>query len=134
MIGILKREILGQAVVITLGVPSLDIQNASRIQRIVADEIPREGSAIIDLGELRYFDVTGFAAILSWVAESPSKAEVRLCSGSGAIRALFELLQGDKLVPLYVSVEEAAISLPGAERIGADLQTTFVPGQIAWIR
>jgi len=107
-----EREVTGQTVVITLTVPCIDCQNAAQLTQAVDDAIAGSKNAVIDLSALRYFDVSGFAAILHWTAGEPSPADVRLCTQSANVRALFELLRADAVVALYASAEEAMDSFP----------------------
>ena len=93
---------------ITLEIPSLDSSNASDVAARLAEAMPEEAPAIVDLGALRYFDLSGFAGILKWAA----KPAVRLCSRSGSIHALLELLRADAVITLYQSREEAIASFP----------------------
>ncbi len=109
---ILRRETLWGVTVITLEIQSLDSANASYVTECLVQAMHGESQTVVDLGALRYFDVSGFAAILKWVA---SGSEVRLCSGSGTIHALLELLQAETVVPLYASREEAMASLRGPD-------------------
>jgi hypothetical protein len=96
--------------------------------------MPARGRIIVDLGELRYFDVGGFAAILSWAGGGSQKAEVRFCSEAGTVWALFELLRARAVVPLYRSFEEALASFSRPERKSAEVislreEEQLVPGQ-----
>jgi anti-anti-sigma factor len=118
---IYKRETNGDIVVITLQVQSMDAKNSQKIARRVAEAILDGERIVVDLGALRYFDVAGFAAILNWAGGGPRKAQVRFCSQSGAIRALFELLRANAVVPLYRSCEEAVASLGSDERRDAEV-------------
>jgi len=118
-----KRETIGQTLVITLEIQSLDAKNAQHITRRMAEAMLAGGRIIVDLGALRYFDVSGFAAILNWVGDAPRRADVRLCSQSGTIRALFELLRAQAVVPLYRSCEEAMASFSRAEQRGVDVNS-----------
>jgi len=106
-----RREMLGGIAVITLEIPSLDASNASDVAARLAEAMPEEAPAIVDLGALRYFDLSGFAGILKWAA----RPAVRLCSRSRSIHALLELLRADAVVKLYQSREEAMASFPRRE-------------------
>jgi anti-anti-sigma regulatory factor len=103
-----NREMLGGIAVITLAISSLDESNASDVTARLALEMPAGDPAIVDLGSLRYFDLIGFAGILKWAA----RPAVRLCSRSGSIHALLELLRADAVITLYQSREEALASFP----------------------
>jgi anti-anti-sigma factor len=106
---IFKREIFRQNTVITLEIQSLDASNAELVTRSLKAALRDERQVILDLGALRHFDVNGFAAILKWAADAEG-SEVRLCSQSGTIQALFELLGANSLIPLYESREVAVAS------------------------
>ena len=97
---------------ITLEIQSLDAANASYVTECLVKAMQGEGQTVVDLGALRYFDVSGFAAILKWVTGG---SEVRLCSRYGTIHALLELLQADTVVTLYQNREEAMASLRGLD-------------------
>jgi anti-anti-sigma factor len=106
-----QRETIGNINIITLEVPTLDATNVSQVTGLL-EQTMRSGSQIVlDLGALRYFDVSGFAAILRWAVSGQAGQEVRLCSQSGAIRALLELLQADTIFQLYRRREDAVASL-----------------------
>jgi anti-anti-sigma factor len=120
---ICRHETVGEIIIISLEVQSIDGNNAHKITRRVAEAMVGGGRIVVDLGALRYFDVGGFAAILNWARGGPQKAEVRFCSQSGTIRALFELLRANAVVPLYRSREEAMASFRGQERRGAEVMT-----------
>jgi anti-anti-sigma factor len=109
---IFKREVFRQKTVITLKIHTLDASNARSVSRRVAEAMKGVRQMVLDLGSLRYFDLAGFAVILQWASgEGP---EVRFCSQSGAVQALFELLGGNAMVPLFFSREEAMASFQGS--------------------
>jgi anti-anti-sigma factor len=118
---ICRHETVGEVIVISLEVQSMDGNNAHKIARRVAEAMAGGSRIVLDLGPLRYFDVGGFAAILNWARGGTRKAEVRFCSQSGTIRALFELLRVNAVIPLYRSREEAIASFRGQERRGAEV-------------
>lgn len=103
---ILKREIIRQCTVVTIQIPSLDISNTQSVSRRVTATMRGQGQVVVDLGALRYFDLNGFAAILHWAAGREG-LEVRLCSQSGRVQALFELLSANSFVQLCRSREDA---------------------------
>ena len=111
---IFRREIIGEITVITLEVQALDAANASHVTASLLEAMRAAPKTVLDLGALRYFDVSGFAGILKCAAGGTGEREVRLCSRSGNIRALLELLQADTIVPLYQSRAEAMASLQGS--------------------
>jgi anti-anti-sigma factor len=114
----LKRRIIGQTTLITLDVQTLDSRNTQDISRRVEDAMQGGTNVIVDLGALRYFDLSGFAEILNWAAGGRAGVDVRLCSQSGAIRALFQLLRADTVVRLYQNRGEALVSFRSSPRKG----------------
>lgn len=118
---IYRRETVGEFTVITLQVQSIDTKNSQKISRRVAESMAGLDRIVVDLGALRYFDVGGFAAILNWAGGGPQKAQVRFCSQCGSIRALFELLRANAVIPLYQTREEAMASFRSLERRGAEV-------------
>jgi anti-anti-sigma factor len=111
---IFRRETIGEITVITLEIRAMDAANAADVTADLLEAMKNSAKTVLDLGALRYFDVSGFAGILKCVAGGPGEREVRLCSRSGNIRALLELLQADTIVPLYQSREEAMASFQAA--------------------
>lgn len=131
---ILSRKTIGQTVLITIEIPSIETRSAAQISRRVTEAMRGGNRVIVDLGALRYFDVGGFAAILNWAAGGSQKADVRFCSQSGTIRALFELLRAHAVVPLYRNREEAMASFHRPERRSAEVmalreEESLLPGQ-----
>ena len=106
-----QREIIRDISVITIKIETLDSGNADQVTGCLTDVLRGENRAVLDLGDLRYCDVRGFAAILKLVAGSIEGQDFRLCSQSGTIQALFELLRAETVVQLYQSREEALTSL-----------------------
>ena len=103
---IFTKEIIRDFSVITLEIQALDISNSERVSARLEAAMKTLKHVVVDLGALRYFDVNGYATILHWAAGS-EKTNVRLCSDSGRIQALFELLSANTLVPLFQTREEA---------------------------
>jgi anti-anti-sigma factor len=124
---IFKREIIRQSTVLTLEIQSLDASNAQRVSRSLAEAMRGIEQVVVDLGALRYFDVNGFAAILKWAADREGP-DIRFCSQSGTVQALFELLDANSVVPLFQNREEAMASfrrsvLPAGRDYAATLST-----------
>lgn len=103
---IFKYEIVRNFTVITLEVQTLDRSNVRTVSNRILEAMQDEALVVVDLGAIRYFDVNGFAAMLQWAAGAGG-LEVQLCSSSGTVHALFELLSAHTLVPLHRSREEA---------------------------
>jgi anti-anti-sigma factor len=121
----LEHETRGQVVVVTLTIQAIETENARQVTAAVMEAMRGASKVVIDLGSLCYFDISGFAAMLEWTGGRQA-GDVRVSSECGAVRALFELLRADSILPLYRSCEEAVASFPKlALRAAAD-------GQPAW--
>jgi anti-anti-sigma factor len=128
------RQIVGETIVVTLKIQSLDSQNVRHVVNGVAAAMLGAERIVVDFGALQYFDVGGFGAILFWAQGGPQKAEVRMCSRSGTVRALFELLRAQTVVPLYKNREEAMASFARVERRPSEskpvrIDDSSLPGQ-----
>ena len=97
--------------IVVLEVPSLDARNASRFGALLANAVSGESPMVMDLSELRFFDLPGFAAISKWAV----KPTVRLCSGSARVHALLELLGADTMITLFPSQDEAIASFRSSQ-------------------
>jgi anti-anti-sigma factor len=115
----LQREMIGNIAVITLDVQTLDAKNAPHLTGLLGEAMRDVNQVVLDLGPLQHFDIGGFAAILKWAAGNQADQEIRLCSASGAVHALLELLQADIIFPLYNSREDAIASLKAPRRSSA---------------
>jgi hypothetical protein len=124
----IKRETIRFINVITLQIETLEAANVQHVSRRVLDAMQCGGQIVVDLGALRYFDLTGFAALLEWLAESPPGSEVRLCSGIGSIQSLFELLRAHSVVPLYQSRDAALASFSHKDLRERAVADTDQPG------
>jgi anti-anti-sigma regulatory factor len=97
--------------VLTMEVASLVSANICEIRRSgIFMALATNHRVVIDLAALRYFDVRGFAEILSWVAQADKAGEVRVCSESREVHALLELLRGPSFLTCYGSQQEALSS------------------------
>jgi hypothetical protein len=90
--------------------------------------MPGADRVVVDFGALQYFDVGGFGAILFWAQGGAQNAEVRMCSGSPSIHALFELLRAQTVVPLYRTRKEAMASFTQAERRPSESKPVRIDG------
>lgn len=106
-----RREVLDGVAIVTLQIQVLDERNASRVVGLVAEATRDDAHIVLDLGSLEYFDVSGFAALLKWAIAGPSQPVIAVCSRSGAIRALLELVQADSFFALYHCREDALAAL-----------------------
>jgi anti-anti-sigma factor len=105
-----KRSYIDGIQLLTLSIENLDSSNARTLCSRLDEAKQVIGPVILDLGRLKYFDVAGFAALLGWISRLPPSVEIRLCSKSGTVHSLFELLRGHSVLALYHSKEVALLS------------------------
>ena len=109
---------------ITLDIQSLDASNASDVTERLAEAMPSEAPAVVDLGALRYFDLSGFAGILKWAAEAGRQVLLALGEQTRVVRASSRG-HCDHPVPKprgSDGVAAKALTLPGAEPWVADTE------------
>ncbi|MBV9742373.1 MAG: STAS domain-containing protein [Acidobacteriia bacterium] len=95
---------------ITFEIETLDRSNTAGFRKSARDVDWRARRILVDLGSLRYLDTAGVAGLLEWLAQIGRTAEVRLCSSSGPVHALLELVRASTLLPLYHDRQSALAS------------------------
>lgn len=107
-------------VLITLNVESLVSANVQHVRQAILPTLRQRGRIVLDLGTLRYFDVTGFAELLHWIAKAKESGVVHMCSEQPEVHALLKLLRASSVLPFYWSKEEA-LSLFARDQQGSIL-------------
>jgi anti-anti-sigma regulatory factor len=116
--------------VFRLNVPFLTSSNLAECRQFFDTALPIGATCmVIDLGPLQFFDSNGFAGLVRLIARVMSSCEVRLCSSSHNVHALFQLMRGNSVLKCYWSCEEAVNADPQHLMIGVashDLQKAAV--------
>lgn len=102
-------EMIGSAVVVVLSGSSLDASNAKALKQEVNLILESHRQIVFDLSELHFVDSSGLGAILSCLRHLNARGgDLKLCSMSRPVRALFELVRMHRIFDIYDSKEEAA--------------------------
>ena len=106
-------EIKGQLVaenivVLSPGADSLDAGNAKAFRKAVALIIEERSRIVLDLSAVSFVDSSGLGALIACQRLMNTRAgELRLCSISENVRALFELMRMQRVFKVFDSREEA---------------------------
>lgn len=102
-------EMIGNAVVVVLPGTSLDASSAKAFKQEVNLILESHKQVVFDLSELHFVDSSGLGAILSCLRHLNARGgDLKLCSMSRPVRALFELVRMHRIFDIYNSKEEAA--------------------------
>jgi anti-anti-sigma factor len=97
--------------VLRLNFPFLTSSNLPECRQFFDTVLPvRATRLVIDLGPLQFFDSNGLAGLLRTIARVMTFCEVRLCSSSPNVHALFQLMRGNSVLKCYWNCEEALTS------------------------
>ncbi len=67
-------------------------------------------SLIVDLGDLSYVSSMGLRSFVAIAQKLKTKGgELRICRLTGLVRQVFEITRLDQVIPIYDSVESAAM-------------------------
>jgi len=89
-------------------VDELDASNSTEFKRDIAPVLQSQTKLVLDLGQLRFVDSSGLGAMLSCLRQLSAKGgDLKLCSMSKQVQALFELVRMHRIFDIYGSKEEA---------------------------
>ncbi|HLH41701.1 MAG TPA: STAS domain-containing protein [Bryobacteraceae bacterium] len=100
-------DMAGVAVAI-VPVAELDASNSVEFKRDIAPVLQAQSRVVLDLSQLRFVDSSGLGAMLSCLRQLSGKGgDLKLCSMSRQVRALFELVRMHRIFDIYGTKEEA---------------------------
>jgi anti-sigma B factor antagonist len=89
--------------------PRLDASQSPAFKREIAAVLTTSPKLIFDLSQVQFIDSTGLGTIVSCLkVVHASGGELKLCSMSKSLRALFELVRMHRVFDIHNSREEAA--------------------------
>jgi anti-sigma B factor antagonist len=89
-------------------VDELDASNSGEFKRDIAPLLQSHTKLVLDLRQLRFVDSSGLGAMLSCLRQLSAKGgDLKLCSLSKQVRALFELVRMHRIFDIYGTKEEA---------------------------
>ena len=90
---------------------AIDSSNAKDFKSAISPLISPEAKLVFDLAQVDFVDSTGLGALISCLRQAQnSQADIKLCSLSKPVRALFELVRMHKVFNIFNSPEEAVHS------------------------
>lgn len=89
-------------------VDELDASNSTEFKRDIAPVLQAQNKLVLDLSQLRFVDSSGLGAMLSCLRQLSAKGgDLKLCSMSSQVRALFELVRMHRIFDIYGTKDEA---------------------------
>ena len=104
----LKLEKIGDIAVASPQAQNLDQANSPAFKEALEPVLETHTRVVLDLGQIRYIDSTGLAAVLSCLRRlNASDGDLKLCSLSRPVRTLFELARMHRLFEIFPDRDEA---------------------------
>ncbi|MBZ5600750.1 MAG: STAS domain-containing protein [Acidobacteriia bacterium] len=101
-------EKVGGVAVATVPVDELDASNSGEFKRDIGPVLQLQPRVVFDLGQLRFVDSSGLGAMLSCLRQLTAKGgDLKLCSMSKQVRALFELVRMHRIFEIYNTRQDA---------------------------
>jgi anti-sigma B factor antagonist len=101
-------ETIGDVAVVRIPVEELDASNVGEFKRDMAPVLEANSKLVFDLHRLRFTDSSGLGAFISCLRHVNARnGDVKLCSMSPQVRAVFELTRLHRIFDIYSTPEEA---------------------------
>ena len=104
----LTAENVGNVSIVAVACDTVEASNAEEFHR-QARELLRDGpSAVLDLAQVTFVDSMGCSAILTCHRDvSAGGGELKVCSLSKPVRAIFEMIRVHRIIEIYNDRDEA---------------------------
>ncbi|HTR38800.1 MAG TPA: STAS domain-containing protein [Bryobacteraceae bacterium] len=94
--------------VAAMPVDELDASNSGEFKRDIAPVLQAQTKLVLDLSQLRFVDSSGLGAMLSCLRQLSARGgDLKLCSMSKQVRALFELVRMHRIFDIYPTRDDA---------------------------
>ncbi len=104
----LMCEHLGDVTVVTLAGAQLDASSVGEFKRNITPVLDEHAQVIFDLSQLGFVDSSGLGALLGCLRQIQARGgDLKLCSMSKSVRALFELVRMHRIFHIFDTQEEA---------------------------
>ena len=114
---VIPVEMSGDVAIALVSVEELDAGNAGEFKRDLAPLLEANRKIVLDLSRLRFSDSSGLGAFISCLRKvNANGGDLKLCAMSDRVRALFELVQLQRVFDIYSTREEAVRSFQPAPR------------------
>lgn len=104
-------EKIGDVAVVVLPGETLDAGNSKEFKNDMGSLLDENKKLVIDMSQMRFVDSSGCGALLSCLRQlNADGGDLKLCSVSKPVRALFELIRMHRIFSIYNTREEALSS------------------------
>ena len=99
------------ALVIALNEDNLDASNVREFKDAIQALMRERTQVVLDLSAVKFVDSSGLGALISCMRQlNARRGDLKLCSMSRPVRALFELMRMHRVFNIYETPEEAVRS------------------------
>ena len=107
----LQKEKFNDVTVVTLSGDVLDAGTVSEFKREMTSILTSEYHVVFDMNQIQFVDSSGVGAILSCLRTLNSEGgDLKICSLTEPVRALFELVRMHKIFDIFNTREEAIVA------------------------
>ncbi len=111
----LQVDTVESVTVVTVNAEFLDASNNRDFKERVTALLPGVKHLLLDLGQVQFIDSTGLAALLTCLKQlSVQGGDMKVCSITSPVRALFELVKMGRIVDIHKTRDEALQAFPHA--------------------
>lgn len=104
----LMCERIGDVTVVMLAGAQLDASSVEEFKRDIAHVLEQHAQLIFDLSQLGFVDSSGLGSLLFCLRHVQARGgDLKLCSMSKSVRALFELVRMHRIFHIFETQEEA---------------------------
>ncbi len=113
-------EKVGGVTVVLPQVAYLDASNAQEFKTASDGMVAPKAHVVLDMSQVGFVDSAGLGAILSFFRKlNAEQGELKLCSVSGPVRLLFQLVRFHRVFEIFNTRDEAIKAFAAAGQAGA---------------
>ncbi|MEN9384689.1 MAG: hypothetical protein RL323_1832 [Pseudomonadota bacterium] len=108
----LSSSIVGNGViVIDCQMENLDASNVRSFRDAIQPLMKDQTRVVVNMSQMKFVDSSGLGALISCLREvNGRKGDLKLCSMTRSVRALFELMRMHRVFAIFETQEEAVAS------------------------
>lgn len=104
----LKTHQLGEAVIVAVPGPNLDVSNADEFKVSMSPILATSRKIVLDLGNVEFVDSSGLGSFLTCLRQlNAAGGDMKLCRMSKSVRTLFELVRMHRVFDILGTPAEA---------------------------
>ncbi len=105
---------IGSVSVVNLQIRSLDASNVAEFKKMIAPILQDNRQIVFNLKRLKFIDSSGFGAFVSCIKQVNSNGgELKLCGFTKQARALFELVNMNRIFDIFHTTKDAVLAFNG---------------------